>query len=142
MLRACPIDNDPKKLGHQFLLSSISKKTPLFTVPLNDHQLLEKLVTEEDLDQFVKQQHNNTSTSEDLPAAELIKNNVSTSEELPAAEFINNNALTSEDSASTANIEYLYFATLPERYCCLLVLATLAKGKPFKDNKTLEQQEL
>ncbi|KAF2886008.1 hypothetical protein ILUMI_20164 [Ignelater luminosus] len=37
----------------------------------------------EDLDQFVKQQHNdNTSTSEDLPAAGLINNNPSTSEDV------------------------------------------------------------
>ncbi|KAF2899639.1 hypothetical protein ILUMI_06535 [Ignelater luminosus] len=40
------------------------------------------LVTEEDVDQFVKQQHNdNTSTSEDLPAIELINNNALTLED-------------------------------------------------------------
>ncbi|KAF2904823.1 hypothetical protein ILUMI_01350 [Ignelater luminosus] len=66
----------------------------------------------QDLDQFVKQQHSdNTSTAEDLPAAELINNNVSTSEDLPAAQFINNNASTSEDPASTARIPVLLVAS-------------------------------
>ncbi|KAF2893760.1 hypothetical protein ILUMI_12415 [Ignelater luminosus] len=69
------------------------------------------LFTEKDLDQFVKQQHNgNASTSEDLPAAELINNNVSTLEDLPAVELINNNASASEDAASTARTPVLLVA--------------------------------
>ncbi|KAF2889933.1 hypothetical protein ILUMI_16240 [Ignelater luminosus] len=63
MLRAWLIDNDTKDwaIFIQFQKSS------------SFHQ---------DLDRFVKQQHNdNTSTSEDLPAAALINNNASTSEE-------------------------------------------------------------
>ncbi|KAF2893596.1 hypothetical protein ILUMI_12578 [Ignelater luminosus] len=85
-------------------------------------------IYQQDTCPFIKQQHNNnTSTSEDLPAAavinnnastsedltaaELINNNVSTSEDLPAAEFINNNASTSEDPTSTANTPVVLVAS-------------------------------
>ncbi|KAF2882950.1 hypothetical protein ILUMI_23221, partial [Ignelater luminosus] len=69
------------------------------------------IVTEEDLDQFVKQQHNDTSA---------------TSENLPAIELINNNASTSEDPALTARTPVLLVASEGEAVdrrksvlCCL-----------------------
>ncbi|GFX50323.1 hypothetical protein TNCV_338581 [Trichonephila clavipes] len=79
-------------------------------------ELLEKLVTEEDLDLLLNQQdHDITSTPEDLPvislknnndaskyllAPELIDYNASTSKDVPTPESINGTASTSKDLLS------------------------------------------
>ncbi|GFY63118.1 integrase catalytic domain-containing protein [Trichonephila inaurata madagascariensis] len=84
-------------------------------------ELLEKLVTEEDLDLLKKQDHDITSTPEDLPVIslknnkdaskdllvpELIDYNASTSKDVPAPESINGNAPTSKDLLAPKLIDY------------------------------------
>ncbi|GFY42653.1 integrase catalytic domain-containing protein [Trichonephila inaurata madagascariensis] len=85
-------------------------------------ELLEKLVTEEDLDLLLKKQdHDITSTPEDLPvislknnndaskyllAPELIDYNGSTSSNLSASELIDCNASTSKDLLAPELIDY------------------------------------
>lgn len=131
MLRAWLIDNDTKNwaIGSYFVqfqknssfhrtIKRSSYKALFGTEPKTGLQsshipkeLLEKLVTEEDLDLLLNQQdhdiistpvasledNNDASTSEDLPASELIDYNASTSNDSSIVKSTNNNAFMSHD---------------------------------------------